>query len=584
MAHGNELDQLLEAADTAAKGKSNISTLLAYGKVTDLLQGHRQEITDPTRRQRLAQLADARAKLIAAVRESEETRTMTVDVTVDVGVRAMELGKWKTGLDSLSDARRLIEAHLKPADRAVNEDYLVVLNSLAAGYLNTKKIPKAGELFDDAAPLGRATIARPTRELIWNRSIVDMIQKHRAMRGVKGLKEFMEANGNPVDEDLINLFGTAISIAAQHGQSDNRFLEACEQYYYTCNQKLEATRSGQKRWGVQWLSATDAAEVFGRRDQAMAEWKRRMGDVAAAGARLKQVQADATPHFGFGGMHRNASEADVEAARSALADRQRQASEAWAAVPQPPWLTEFKPAIPRRRTPSAPPIVVAAGPADAPTPTPPAPDRPVPEQPAPAPSIAPTPLPSIPTPEKRLVRYAVGFPVDPTHFVTAAEAIGNANSARMEDNAGNVVDAKVVAREGRLALLEAAPADLGGAIRYFNLAQSFAGGKIRCAAIPQPNLFGPSAALLDGFGSGPVPGDWTIGMSEHPRLPGAPLLSASGEVVGVVVAERDDPQDKLPAVQLQELRQFLESHHALPVPPCGNTDITGIFQIAAESE
>jgi len=125
----------------------------------------------------------------------------------------------------------------------------------------------------------------------------------------------------------------------------------------------------------------------------------------------------------------------------------------------------------------------------------------------------------------------------------------------------------------------------GGALPYFNLASGFTGGPVKCACIPQANIFGPQPALLTGeAGAPPQQGEWSASLAGHPRLAGSPLLNARNEVVGVAVPTREDPRTKLPSLTVAQLRAFLDANHALPAAPFTNTDPMGVFQVTAVAE
>jgi hypothetical protein len=145
--------------------------------------------------------------------------------------------------------------------------------------------------------------------------------------------------------------------------------------------------------------------------------------------------------------------------------------------------------------------------------------------------------------------------------------------------------ARVVAKNERLALLEVDPASVNGGMPFLNLAADFAGGTLRCAGLPSPSVFGPAVDVLEGRGGRPPAGDaaWTVSLPRHPRLAGAPLLdAATNALVGVVVAERDDPATQLPAVGAAAIRAFLAEHDALPKADCGNPDPKGVYQVTVE--
>src|SRR5581483_12139612 len=97
-----------------------------------------------------------------------------------------------------------------------------------------------------------------------------------------------------------------------------------------------------------------------------------------------------------------------------------------------------------------------------------------------------------PTPGRGHRNSALAFAVDKLRLVTAAEPVAGSTHVRLEDSQGLVLSARVVAHEGKLALLEVSGGDVsGGRLPYFNLASVFGGGAVKCACIPQANIFGP---------------------------------------------------------------------------------------------
>ncbi|MDB5332604.1 MAG: hypothetical protein JWP03_3755, partial [Phycisphaerales bacterium] len=354
------------------------------------------------------------------------------------------------------------------------------------------------------------------------------------------------------------------------------------------------------RWGVKWVSPEEAKAHAEEQRKAAAAIQAAAGRADAALARYKQLQNDARPKGR--NMARTASDAQVDTGRREYEAAMKEVAQIKSQYPQQPWLTDIRPVIPSRPVAVAvasagqDPSAVPAPSADpSPTPAPPiapvvpdpTPDPAVPSDPAPrpvAPPVRPAPVPAAP---HRTARYALAFPVDRYRLITAAEALGSASQVRMEDGQGTVLDAKVVAKGDRLALLEVDPAAMAGrTFHYLNVASEFSGGAVRCAAFPEASVFGPEVIMLkgDNVPAPPAGGSWMVGLSEHPRLPGSPLLSASGDVVGVVLASRDDPRTRLPAIGFREVAEFLSANQASPAAPCRNPDALGVFQVSAEGE
>jgi hypothetical protein len=186
-----------------------------------------------------------------------------------------------------------------------------------------------------------------------------------------------------------------------------------------------------------------------------------------------------------------------------------------------------------------------------------------------------------------LARQAVAFPVDRTHLITAADAMGGRSRVKLENTQGDLLDAKWIASEGGLALLELkTPVPANAELSYLNLAAEFIAGPAKCVAIPEESIFAPSPLLLkaDTLATPPAQGVWNVGLNRHPRLAGAPLINQKNEVIGVVLARRNDPRAKLPAIPLATLRQFLAAHHVLPEVSNEQSDPLMVFQLQAEGD
>jgi hypothetical protein len=589
-----DIEQMLAQVEQV-KGLDKVAALLKYKQIFDLVGDHLKDVADPDLKRRLAGAVEVRKQMTAAMRDSDESRAATISSLLDSGIGALERGKWKTGLETLADARHIIEAHIKPIDRLKNADYLTTLNGIAVAYLNTKETQKAGDLYEDSTPLGKAALGDPPRDILWNRAVLDMRQKFKVLRAVKGLREYMEKHKLQSDEEMLNLLGTGLSIANQNAPADPRFLNECAEFYVLHNSELERMRPGLHRWGVTWILPQEAEVHAEEQRKAQALINAAVQRSNAALAVYKKAQEDARPKGRT--LTRSASEAQVEQARQVYEATKKEIAQAKAQYPQQPWLTDIQPVIPPRPmaiasaspTPSeaqipaadpAPARVPTAGPDATPGPEPSPAPQPV------APPVRPEPVSPPPVISHRAARYALAFPVDRNRLVTASEVLGNASTVRMEDGQGNVIDAKVIAKGDRLALLEVDASAAPGGFRYLNVARDFTGGAVRCAAFPEASVFGPEIVMLKGDNV-PAPaagGNWMVGLSDHPRLPGSPLLNASNEIVGVVLAKRDDPRSRLPAISFHEVAQFLADNHALPAAPCGSPDPTGVFQVSAEGE
>ena len=165
-------------------------------------------------------------------RDSDEARAITARALLAAGLKAEQEKKWKTALESLSDASHLIAPTLKPVQRYRDPTYLVSLNAAAVAYMNLKQNQRAGELFADDAPLGRAALAMnsPSRDLVWNRAVNDLTQKFNIMRSVKMLHDYMDLHKEP-DEPLLNLLGTVLFVADETAPANRKVLDDAIGFY-----------------------------------------------------------------------------------------------------------------------------------------------------------------------------------------------------------------------------------------------------------------------------------------------------------------------------------------------------------------
>lgn len=571
-----QIEQLLKQVDLRLANGDKFGAAMAYRRLFDLIGSHLPEIHDPALNQRLADAASSRGKLLVQIKSSPQAVSFTADSLLSSGLAALSQQRWEAALESLSDMRQLIERNSKPFERTKDPRYLRDLHALAVAYLQTGRTARAGELFGETSPLSRQIEQSPTRELVINRAVTDITQRTNAVRAAKTIKEYLDKHPDQADEQMLNLLLTAIDIGQQHTASKT-YLNQLGDYYRKLTEQLEkAHGGGEKRWGVEWLSAADVDQKFEEQKRAIVQAKKLQQQRDAAFSqweRQKQLYIPQGPQ-----RIRYTTKANVDAAERRYNELAAAGSDAASKIPIPPCLTEVHPVLPEPSTiamASAQPVrgeadssaVVAHTPSESTGTTS---DSGASGEPEPPPV----------TPKVAVQRFALAFAIDRLRLITTAQVLSDASEVRLEDGQGAVLAVKVIASDERLALLEAQASEVpGGALHYLNLADFFTGGAVKCAAIPEANIFGPSSKLLAGEASSPPSqGPWTANLSEHPRLAGAPLLDGHGNVVGVVVAGRDDPNTKLPAVSLRELRDFLIAHDAMPQALCPAPDPTDMFE------
>jgi hypothetical protein len=149
------------------------------------------------------------------------------------------------------------------------------------------------------------------------------------------------------------------------------------------------------------------------------------------------------------------------------------------------------------------------------------------------------------------------------------------------------LNATVVTKDERLALLEVSPGDAGRGLKLFNFAIGYSGGPVKCSTVPVPSAFGPAPELVKAVKpTRPTgKGAWELELEDHPRLAGAPLLDESNRVIGAVLARKDQPKDQTPAATLEELQAFLTKVQALPDEETDQpAEPDGIYLVAIDLE
>jgi hypothetical protein len=484
------------------------------------------------------------------------------------------------------------------AARAAFQDAIVIdprsvkaHHGLALCLVAQKEVAKGGAMMDKAIAL----TPTPDRALVLNAMACQMAT-HNHMRAAKRAKDYLAAHPKELDEPMTNALGTALS-AATATERKNRFFSECTSFYMIANQRLESARPGFKRFGAEWLPASQAEA----KTKALALQQKKLDSlsdaIATAQDRLAPAQKE-LDHQQFlltrgeppGNYYLMQAQARYDSALAAVQAAQDRYDElestletprfpaeismvAMDSIKAPPMVTVTVASVdppkieikPRPRP--VKPKVTDAG-------KPPENEKPV-EKPVEITLAPPKPT----TPRKvRITQYAAAFPVAPDLVVTSAAIVEDGVTLQLQSNDGQPVSATLVRKDDTLglALLKVE----GRTLHPLALADGFNGGPVTCASYPTVDLFSPSAQAITGVATPPKDG-WTISLNVHPRLAGAPVLSG-GRVVGVCVAPRDAERAKLPAVTLEQLKTFLGTD--VTAPKAAGDPASSLLQLVTTME
>jgi S1-C subfamily serine protease len=172
---------------------------------------------------------------------------------------------------------------------------------------------------------------------------------------------------------------------------------------------------------------------------------------------------------------------------------------------------------------------------------------------APPPVVISSPEPKRERHVRRVMRYAVAFPVSESMLVTSSAVVNGATEITLQTRDGDTISADVVRADSKsgLALIRAKKRMSA----TLSLADAFAGGGVIGVGFPEVSLFDPVASSITGNAPRPQ-GNWKVRMNKNPRLPGAPLI-VNNAVVGVLLATRDDSAADCPAATLDQLKEFV---------------------------
>jgi hypothetical protein len=128
--------------------------------------------------------------------------------------------------------------------------------------------------FDKAKPLLEKVYVQTgagqrSRALVLNRAIMDLAQRPNVSRGVRELTAYLTAHAEPPDELAINILGASLNLMAErYNGKRNPVWQASLAEWDRQNARLEQTRPGMHRWGVEWLDEDKFARIQIVRDRA----------------------------------------------------------------------------------------------------------------------------------------------------------------------------------------------------------------------------------------------------------------------------------------------------------------------------
>jgi tetratricopeptide (TPR) repeat protein len=455
-------------------------------------------------------------------------------------------------------------------------------HGLALCYLYSKDTKKAVATFDKALALA----PKPDRALVLNAAAAH-IADHNHARAAKLIKDYLTANTKEADEPMVNALGTALMAATPQERRNRLFTEAAT-FYETANKRLEAARTGYKRFGADWLPAADADAKQRALDSQRKRIELLEQAVANAEDQVEPAQKELERQKDLirrGEPPNNYYYRSAESNHNAAVARYQRAVEELdketANIERPKFpeavaLVGIDDTKPPEIAPGE--AVAAASKSDTGSFTVYRPKRPMKsndsvkigssglklgtgtgnsagsetEPPGGAGVVYEPPKPAR---KVRVTQYAAAFPVAPDLALTSAAAVAENATMQLQAADGQSATATLVRKDDTLGL--ALVRITGRKLTPLMLADTFTGGPVACCSFPTVDLFNPASQKINGTAQPPKEGaDWTVNLGSHPRLAGSPLL-AGGKVVGVCVAPRDADKTKLPAVTLAALKQFV---------------------------
>lgn len=454
--------------------------------------------------------------------------TLTVDVLLDRGRAALKD-------DEFGKAREAYEqAH------QIDPDNPRAVRGLAAAYVQLRQWDHATPLLQQAARTGT------DRPLAINLAAAEMGTGNPQAAATLAA-QYLSKQRDAVDEQMLNVL--TVALAQMPSAQNDPEMQPTLKTYHDSVAKLEAARKGEKRWGLSWLTAAEVDRKRAAYNEALLRIEPNRRAIATA----TQQRDTAAAEIENRNAERRGSddlEKIIAQAEQTIATNTAAIDDLLASVDQPEIPDQAEPAA-MSDTPGDATVKIAI----AETPA----VKPRPRTDGNAPAIG-----GDEEPDKRErrgrrgSRFAAAFPISNDLVVTAAEPLIGAKSAELQTRDGSVLKANIVRIDDQvgLAMLKVEGKRLG----YLTLGQVFDGGKISVTSYPNNNIIEPKPESVEGNSPSPASATpqkpWRIVLSDHPRLPGGPIM-AGGQVVGVELATEDDDADAVPAVTLAALKKFV---------------------------
>lgn len=517
---------------------------------------------------------------------TREQARLKLHALLQQGTDALAARQPEAALACYLDARALYDLHLRPRGLATtpDDDQVAVFHGLAIAYQLLDKPEKVSPLFEAHSVLDRACAARNvSRQLLLTRGALDCAQGFLAMRTAVRISQYLKEHPDELDSELLDVFFTALIKSEDRVSNRALTFDPAIKQYEQLNARLEETRPGQKRYGVKWMSPAEYSAAMSTRRSALRDYESAVTRADDAVARVKEADRylDRMRSSKDRGAI-NAASNSLAAARNRAAAANKEVAEAKARIPPIPVLTSDQleqlmlphpvtlVATPGIKSPAATQRTIEGGQIVA---NPPKTDSPTTQ-------VARVSPPREFLGERRtrtFTRSAAGFAVAPDLVLVPAAAVKDATHIILESADRAPLEGTVERRDDTLALIRIPKQRMA----YFSLGQSFVGGAITCPAFPQVSIFGVQAEIIGGSATASKEG-FTVSLQKHPRLAGSPLLSQSGEVLGIELAARDDSRERCPAISVEAVRAFLARD--LPADNSPNPAHGAIFQVTASYE